>query len=146
MKFLIYCFLNLISVLVILPLSAQVLPKFCGTEFTVNNHPYCVKTLASSDSHVIIEIVSPLLKWQEETLLGLEYRQYQFLTTCDQAQLPLNNDFLFLIQIRYLDNKGKVIVPNATSEALKPVTYDSDLAWKAYQVSCDRHNSTSFLK
>ncbi|MGL5034084.1 MAG: hypothetical protein ACRC6M_09825, partial [Microcystaceae cyanobacterium] len=75
-----------------------------------------------------------------ESISGLEYRQYQMRTTCENFLSESNPNPIFLIQLRYLNEQGKVIVPNSTSEALKPANYDSDLAWTAHQVSCDRRD------
>jgi hypothetical protein len=144
MKFLFCCCLNAIAILPALPLTAQELPKFCGTEFRFQGQSYCVKTLASSAEETIIEIVTPQFKILEDTISGLEYRQYQLLTTCDNPhenadenpQSSFNENSLFLIQLRYLDSNGKVMVPNATTTPKKPVNYDQDLAWTAYQITC----------
>jgi hypothetical protein len=140
MKFLYCCCLNAIAVLAALPLTAQELPKFCGQEFTFQSKPYCVKTLAADNEEIIIETVSPLLSFAGESISGLEYRQYQMRTTCENHQSEPDPNSIFLIQLRYLDEQGKVLMPNSTSEALKPANYDSDLAWTAYQISCDSPN------
>jgi len=141
MKFLLCYCLNAIAIFAILPLAAQDLPKFCGTEFIFQSKPYCVRTLASSNDDVIIEVVTTQVKILEEEINGLEYRQYQLLSTCENAQSTSKDD-LFLIQLRYLSENGKVIIPNAISEKRKPFNDDSDLALTAYQMSCDSRNES----
>ncbi|MEB3190256.1 MAG: hypothetical protein VKL42_07920 [Snowella sp.] len=141
MRFL-FCCLNAIAILAALPVTAQSLPKFCGTEFTFQGKPYCVKTLATDNEEIMIETVSPLGYFGGESISGLEYRQYQLRTTCENSQSELDPNSIFLIQLRYLNEQGKVLVPNSTSEPLKPANYDSDLAWTAYQISCESPSKT----
>ncbi|MGL5033455.1 MAG: hypothetical protein ACRC6M_06600, partial [Microcystaceae cyanobacterium] len=106
MKFLCCCCLNAIALLAALPLAAQVFPKFCGTEFTFQGKPYCVRTLASDDEEIIIETVSPLFSFAGESISGLEYRQYQMRTTCENFLSESNPNPIFLIQLRYLNEQG----------------------------------------